>query len=107
MSWREELKPSDRVVVMRGHFMGPVVGSVERVTPKQVIVGGERYWKGNGRRVGAERRSYRIERWTQEWQDTNDKRRLYVKMRYSVEWEDIPLSKLRRIEGILEEECSI
>ena len=104
MNWIAGLKAGDRVVVNQGPFWGKEIRTVGRVTPKQVIAGSERFWKANGRRVGGSRLSHRIEEWTQGAQDRVDKRRLYEKLRYSVEWDEVPLSKLRRIEEILEEE---
>jgi hypothetical protein len=48
--WLEELKPGDKVLY--GSHRDDSIGVVERVTPTQIIVGGTRYNRKTGRRVG-------------------------------------------------------
>lgn len=50
--WLQNLKPGDKVVVGVGNGSYSRIEAVDRVTATQIIIGGARYRKNNGYRVG-------------------------------------------------------
>lgn len=81
---------------------------IDRVTATQAIAEGTRFHRDSGVQIASGYRRDRIEAATpekiQQVQDKSERSKLANKLRHATTWATLPLSKLRRIMEIVEEE---
>ena len=104
----ENLKAGDFVVESGTYTCGDCLRKVERVTKSQIIVGNHRYWKKDGRLVGAGYWCYAYIRTATEADierinKVNLKKKLTAFIR-QVAWSNLPLESLQAICDIVKKE---